>query len=207
MHYFRKVTDLETGEVRRISIGEHLTVTEAAQRFGVARSSLVKVLLYLGVFQKEFDAVAGEHRYRLRPEAEKKGMGYRIMGPHGPFDVLAPTTLEWLEEDLKGFLAAATANPDAIAALQALDTFNSGRLHKLDTEGKVRWMVDHFPDVPVSQVAKGLGVSASFVHRCMRKREDQRCRALAELQRPISNVHGFPVGFRDPSTDTRSLAA
>lgn len=204
MHYFRKVTDLETGEVRRISIGEHLTVTEAAQRFGVARSSLVKVLLRLNIFQKEFDTVAGEHRYRLRPEAQTKGMGYRIMGKHGPFDVLAPTTLDWIEEDLKALLSASTADTKTIAALQALDTFDQGRTHKLDLEGKVRWVVDHFPEVSPSQVAKGLGVSEQIIHRYLTRRREQLERALARLKR---GVVGKGAAYSDPSQDLMPLAA
>lgn len=173
MHYFRKVTDLESGEVRRVSIGEHLTFTEAAQRFGVTRRSLIKVLVELRLCQKEFDEVAGEHRYRLHPEAQRKGLGYRIMGPHGPFDVLAPTALSWIEEDLKGFLAATTFDKETVAALQALDAFDAQRLNKLDVEGKVRWLADHFPNLQVRQLAKGLGVSERVVHRYRTKRDDQ----------------------------------
>lgn len=178
MDYFRKVADLETGEVRTISIGEHLTFTEAAQRFGVARSSLIKILLHLGLCQKEFDAVAGEYRYRLHPAAQKKGLGYRIMGPHGPFDVLAPTALEWIEADLKALLSATTMDQPTIAALQALDRFEAGRSERLDVEGRVRWLKDHFPDLPVRQVAKGLGVSERIVHRYLKKQDDQLRRAL-----------------------------
>lgn len=186
MHYFRKVTDLETGEVRKISIGEHLTFTEAAQRFGVTRPALIKVLLELNLCQKEFDEVAGEHRYRLHPEAQRKGLGYRIMGPHGPFDVLSPTALSWIEEDLKGFLAATTFDKETISALQALDTFDAQRLNKLDVEGKVRWLADHFPDLQVRQLAKGLGVSERVVHRYRTKRDDQLRRLRrGQLLQPV----------------------
>lgn len=183
MHYLRKVTDLETGEVKTISIGEHLTFTEAAQKFGVSRSSFRNVLLHLGLCQKEFDPVAGESRYRLRPEAVKKGLGYRIMGPHGPFDVLSPSALEWIEEDLKALLAATSFDKPTIVALQALDSFEADRHHKLDVEGKVRWLADHFPDLVVRQVAKGLGVCERLVHRYRTKQDDQLQRAWEKRRR------------------------
>ena len=185
MDYFRKVADLETGEVRTISIGEHLTFTEAAQRFNVARSSLIKILLHLGLCQKEFDEVAGEHRYRLHPSAQKKGLGYRIMGPHGPFDVLAPTALEWIEADLKALLPATTLDKPTIAALQALDRFEATRTERLDVEGRVRWLWDHVPNLSVRQVAKGLGVSERIVHHYLKKRDDQLRRALKRRFRPL----------------------
>ncbi|MGE5475160.1 MAG: hypothetical protein ACM3Q1_00765 [Bacteroidales bacterium] len=195
MHYFRKVTDLETGEVRKISIGEHLTFTEAAQRFKVTRSTLIKVLLHLGLVQQEYDPVANKHRHRLHPEAVKKGLGYRLMGPHGPFDVLAPTALEWIEEDLKALLAATTLDKPTIEALQALDRFDGARAGKLDVEGKVRWLVDHFPNLPVRQMAKGLGVSERVVHRYLDKRRDQLQRALERKNRPLPDL---PRPTEDP---------
>lgn len=195
MHYFRKVTDLETGEVKKISIGEHLTFTEAAQRFKVTRSTLIKVLQHLGLVQQEYDPVANKHRHRLHPEAVKKGLGYRLLGPHGPFDVLAPTALDWIEEDLKALLAATTLDKPTIAALQALDQFDRGRTEKLDVEGKVRWLVDHFPDLPIRQMARGLGVSESIVHRYLNKRRDQLQRALEQKRRPLRTM---PQPTEDP---------
>lgn len=207
MHYLRKVTDLETGEVKTITIGEHLTFTEAAQKFGVSRSSFRNVLLHLGLCQKEFDPVAGENRYRLHPEAVKKGLGYRIMGPHGPFDVLSPSALEWIEEDLKGLLAATTLDRPTITALQALDSFEANRACKLDVEGKVRWLADHFPALPVHQVAKGLGVSREIVHRYLKKRSDQLRRGCERRTRSLPDSGPLVVTCYAPLQDFLPLAA
>ena len=207
MHYIRKVTDLETGEVRTVSIGEHLTFTEAAQRFNVARTSLIKVLLLLGVCQREFDPVAGEYRNRLHPEAQKKGLGYRILGPHGPFDVLAPSALVWIEADLKAFLAATTLDRATITALQALDAFDANRLHRLDVEGKARWLTDHFPGLPVRQVAKGLGVSERLVHRYLTRRERQIAEKRKRLREAVGGLSTSVPRYSDPSQDFLPLAA
>ena len=173
MHYFRKVTDLETGEVHRISIGEHLPFAEAAQRFGVSQSTLVKVLLHLGLCQREYDPVAKSHRHRLHPEAVKKGLGFRIMGKHGPFDVLSPTALEWIEEDLKPLLAATELDLSTREAFQALNAFEADPLLKMGLEGEVYWLVNKFPELPVRQMAKGLGVSERLVHRYLDRRRKQ----------------------------------
>lgn len=173
MHYFRRVTDLETGEVHRISIGEHLTFDEAAHRFGVSRPTLIKVLLELKLCRPEYDAVAKSHRNRLHPEAVKKGLGFRIMAKHGPFDVLAPTALEWIEEDLKALLAATALDPSTREAFQTLNAFENDALLKMNPEGRVFWLANAFPDLPVRQMAKGLGISERLVHRYLDRRRKQ----------------------------------
>ncbi|EPY02312.1 hypothetical protein [Magnetospirillum fulvum] len=208
MHYIRRVTDLETGEVKTISLGEHLPFTEAAAKFGVTRPTLVKVLLQLGLVQKEFDTVARENRYRLHPEAEKKGLGKRLMGPHGPFDVLCPSALEWLEADLKAILAASTFDRATVTALQALDAYDAERLSKLDVEGKVLWLIYHFPDLPVRQMAQGLGVSERLVHRYLTKRRDQLERASKRMAGEVFTPAEPEVEPKaEPEADRQSLAA
>lgn len=207
MQYFRKVTDLETGEVKTVSLGEHLTFTEAAQRFNVARSSLIKALLHLGLCQKEFDPVAGEYRHRLHPEAQKKGLGYRLLGPRGPFDVLAPSALEWIEADLKGLLAATTFDRSTIVALQTLDGFDADRLHRLDVEGKIRWLDDHFPGLPVRQMAEGLGISESLFHRIRKKRADQVQQARERLRGSLVSHAPSAAPYTDPSQHVLPLVA
>ncbi len=199
MHYFREVTDLETGEVHRISIGEHLTFTEAAERFQISRSSLIKALLHLNLCQKEYDKVAREFRYRLHPEAVKKGMGYRIMGKHGPFDVLSPSSLEWLGEDLKALLSVTEQDKETVEAFQALRDFEADPLLKMDLEGRVYWLVNNFPRLQVRQMAKGLGVSERVIHRYLARRRSQIERSSAWRRQPNVEASGEPeVSPREP---------
>jgi predicted DNA-binding protein (UPF0251 family) len=199
MHYFRDVTDLEPGEAHRLSIGEHLTFTDAAQRFQISRSSLIKVLLHLNLCQKEYDKVAGEFRHRLHPEAVKKGMGCRIMGKHGPFDVLSPITLEWLEEDLKALLSVTELDRQTVEAFQALREFEADPLLKMDLEGKVYWLTNRFPMLQVRQMAKGLGVSERVIHRYLARRRSQLERASAWKRLPKAEASGEPeVSLREP---------
>lgn len=129
------------------------------------------------------------------------------MGPRGPFDVLSPAALEWIEEDLKALLAATTFDRPTITALQALDSFDADRACKLDVEGKVRWLADHFPDLPVNQVAKGLGVSREIVHRYLKKRNDQLRRASERRRRSFPDSGSLSVTHQDPSQGFLPLAA
>lgn len=185
MHFFRKVTDLETGEVYRLSIGEHLTFTEAAQRFQVSRSTLIKALLHLRLCQREYDPIAKSHRHRLHPDAVKKGLGFRIMGKHGPFDRLSPTALEWIEEDLKALIAATELDPPTREAFLALGMFERDPLLKMDIEGKVYWLMNNFPNIPVCQMAKRLGVSERIVHRYLTRRWEQLRRSSERRSLPL----------------------
>lgn len=181
MMYRRKVTDLETGEVKTVHIGDHLTFSEAANKFGVTRRSFTKVLTDLNLCQREWDEVAGQHRNRLPHEAVEKGLGYRIMGEHGPFDVLSPIALKWIEEDLSAILVAASQDPASQEAFQSLNAFIANRPKGLDVEGKVLWLMDHYPKLPTGRISEGLGVSKSLVHRYKRKREDQLERLIRRL--------------------------
>lgn len=174
MIYRRKIPDLETGEIHTIHIGDHLTFTEAAVKFGVTRKAFTKVLTRLNLCQREWDEVAGQFRNRLHPAAVEKGLGYRIMAKHGPFDVLTPAALEWIAEDLSAILVATSQDPASQEAFQALNTFIANRQACLDVEGKVRWLLDCYPKLPVGRISEGLSVSASLVHRYRNKRDDQR---------------------------------
>ncbi|KZB52425.1 hypothetical protein [Thalassospira xiamenensis] len=177
MEYFRKVTDLETGNVYKISIGEHRTFTETAAHFEVARSSLIKVLLELGVCQKEYDAVIREYRHRLHPDAAKKGLGYRLMGPKGPFDVLSPTAIEWIGEELQDLLKSTSISPETRHALSKLQLFDTQYRERMNLEGRVRWLFYHFPDLNRTEVAKALCVSRTIVQRYIKIQQDQLRRA------------------------------
>ncbi len=174
MKYFKTVTDLETGKLRKISIGEHLTVSEAAIHFGVTRDSLMKVLLHLRICHKEWDKVAGQHRHLMCDEAVKKGLGFRALGEHGPYVVLSPSAISLLKDDLPAFLMAATRHKPTQKALMELEQQDKQLREPLDVEGKVRWLIDHHPNLSIRKAAGGIGVSESYFSRMMKKQRDQR---------------------------------
>ena len=168
MIYTRQVTDYETGEVFRISLGEHLTFTEVAKKLEVTRPVLNKAMMEGGLCQKEFDAVAGFYRVRLHPDAVEKGLGFRIISQHGPFDVLSPLGQELTEESLRAYLIA-NSPTQWRPAFDALWDYEGERqrhgLGKMQAQMRVCWLLDHFGDIPADVIAKGIGVSWQLVYR------------------------------------------
>ncbi|WNK00414.1 hypothetical protein L2D14_03065 [Thalassospiraceae bacterium LMO-JJ14] len=103
-------------------------------------------------------------------------MGYRIIGEHGPFDVLSPLCREIIEDDLKAFLASQCPSrwTPVFDALSDFEGFRKGEgMSKLDPQMKVCWIVDHFGEVPAEIIAKGIGVGKSLVYRYLEYRKRQ----------------------------------
>lgn len=192
MEYKKKYTDLETGKVVTTSIGDHLPFREVAAKFQISRSTLIKVMTELGLCQKEYDPVALAYRNRLVPEAAEKGMGFRILGEYGPFDVLSPIAIEYIQENLAEMLEKTALDKATRDALSALREHEQQRRTNLNTEGKVRWLLDYFPNVELTQLAAGLGISRQVVHRYKKKKEDQLKRALRRRTAPLHEVFDWP---------------
>lgn len=114
------------------------------------------------------------------------------MGKHGPFDVLSPSTLEWLEDDLKALLSVTALDKQTIEAFQALRDFEADPMLKMDLEGKVYWLVNRFPMIQVRQMAKGLGVSERVIHRYLARRRSQIERSSAWRRLPSGEALGEP---------------
>ena len=146
----------------------------------------------LGLCQREYDPVAHSHRNRLKPEAALKGLGFRIMGLHGPFDVLSPIGIEYVKEHLHEMLERVSIDQATRKALQAMKEYEERRLTALDTEGRVRWLIDHFPNLELTEIAKGLGISRQLVHRYKKKKEDQLKRSLRGRTAPLHESFDWP---------------
>ena len=200
MQYTRSITDYETGEVHRISIGEHLTITESAQKLKVSRKALTETLLRMDICQREFDEVAEKPRIRLHPEAAEKGLGFRIMGKHGPFDVLSPLCREIIEDDLKAYLASVSPERwrPAFATLADYERFRADqKMSKLDPRMRVSWLVDHYDDIPSQVIAGGIGVGKSLVYRYLDERQQQLDSAMHPFKlRPEKGTAAY-YGFTE----------
>ncbi|WP_417321255.1 hypothetical protein [Emcibacter sp.] len=188
MQYTRKITDQQTGEVFEIKLGEHLTFTEAAKKLKIRRSSFIKVMLNMGICQKEYDPTGKQYRHRLKPEAEQKGLGFRIYGEHGPFDVLSPMAVDWITDELTERLVDSNIDEDTKGAIKALKAFAAQTKEGLDTEGNVRWLLDYYPNLPVTEVGKGLGVSRELVHRYQARRNDQLAYSRRKRSAPLGEA-------------------
>lgn len=195
MNYTRLETDYETGEVFRIDIGEHLTFSELAKKLEVSRSVLTKAMLEIGLCQREFDEVADKYRNRLHPSAVKKELGHRIMGVHGPFDVLSPIGQEVAINGLKDYLFHNSADSwrPMFAAMMAYQEDRKAYDKGVFTaQMKVCWLLDHVCDVPINVIADGLGVSEGLVYKFVRIRNSQ-LEEDRRLQLMYRNYGSYPV--------------
>ena len=197
MKYNRKITDLDTGEIISISLGEHRTITETADHLKVSRKSLTEVLLKMEICRREYDEVAGKTRIRLHPDAVESGLGYRIMGPHGPFDVTTPLCLEVIKDELKKHLKSKcpTKWHPVFNALHDFETWRAKeKMSELTPQMKVCWIVDQFGDVPPETIAKGIGVANSLVYRYLSYRKKQLAGEMHPLKRKLKRETGVPFG-------------
>jgi hypothetical protein len=199
MTYTRKVTDLDTGETRWENLGPHLPLTDAALQMGYGPRSFRRMLVELGLLQREHDAKAGEDRHRLSPWAVANGFGIRvdrkwIKHRDGlvPFDVLSPEGMDYVRENLSSAVAKvrrAAAGP-AQDAREALSKYEQARGRALDPEGRVRWIQHHFAGLTEREVAEALGVSQALVNRYGNRRRKQVGVLKATLAKPLADVRG-----------------
>lgn len=198
MEYTRKVTDLDTGETKWLPLGEHLTLTEAATRFGVGPRKFREALLHLGLLSREMDDRGEQHRCRLTPEAVRSGFGLRhdrfgLVGEteRHPFDVLSPLGMDYVKDHLPAALAAFDAPPEKVtAAVVALAGFERERLSSLSPEMRAAWVADHFPALAAGEVAAAIGVSRQLVERYLKRRKRQLEEAMARRGLPGRETEG-----------------
>ncbi|MFO1083790.1 MAG: hypothetical protein U1E21_04440 [Reyranellaceae bacterium] len=189
MQYTRKLIDLDTGEKKWIELGDHQTLTEVAHDLAIGERHFRTVLLHMGILQREWDERSRQFRNRLTPGAVQSGFGIRHdnKGFHSdpdrsPFDVLSPEGVEFVKDHLRASLDAVGALPaDAREAFAALSKADERRLSETTPEMRVCWLDQHYPGLAASIVAKGLGVSATVVHRYRERRQDQLRRAERAL--------------------------
>jgi hypothetical protein len=199
MKYMRKVTDLDTGKVSWIDLGDHRPLSEVAKAVGLGPRRLRDVLAHMGLLSREWDDRSQQHRFRLTPGAVESGFGIRHdnKGFHYdpdriPFDVLSPTGVEYVRDHLPAALAALSELPgDVRDALAALGAFAAPRNTAMTPEMRVYWLTCRYPNIGPSQVAQGLGISETLVHRYRARRERQirdaeKAAVFAPAWRPLS---------------------
>ena len=187
MLYSTNTLDRATGEMVSTSLGEWLTVTEVGRLHGAGPRRTRQVLVHMGFLAPE------GRRYRLPLEAVAKGCGKRLKNPSTgqPFDTVSPegqrlVALGWADAaaDLE---AEERGEPEVVEASAALESFAAHRTTGLDTEGRVRWLFDHFPDLDPRQVAEAVCVSRQLVERYAARRKEQvaakRAAMVQELPR------------------------
>jgi hypothetical protein len=186
MNYTRQVTDLDTGAKSWLDLGDHRPLTEVAKDLGVGSQTFRKALLQMGLLQREFDERSKQHRNRLTAGAVDSGFGVRHDNKGfqqdldcTPFDVLSPSGVAYVRDYLPMALVEIGRLPAGVAnALETLRAFEAKRkVGSMTPEMRVCWLADHHPDLGPADVAAGVGVSETLVHRYRARQIDQR-RAL-----------------------------
>lgn len=214
MNYVRQVTDLDTGKKSWIDLGDHRPLSDVAKDFGIGPRRFRDALDYLGLLSREWDDRSQQHRFRLTPGAVASGFGIRHDNKgfqydpdRTPFDVLSPVGVEYVREHLPAALAALSELPgDVRDAFAALGAFEARRLTAMTPEMRVCWLTCRYPSLGPSDIAQGLGISETLVHRYRARRERQirdaeRAAAVTPAWRPRSEgptkaglAHALTVG-------------
>lgn len=176
MQYSSELFDRETGELKVVSDGDWVTVTELGAINGVGRHRVRSILVAMDVLQLEG---TGDHnRHRLTPWMVERGWGKRIERRHAvPFDVIGPEGRTWIADRWAAAVVEADSLKSALTshAERSLEHFqiDRGRMG-MTIEEQVSWLTDHFPALSQQDIALALSVSQQLVSRYMRTREEQR---------------------------------
>lgn len=176
MIYTTEEIDRSTGDLREVSLGDWLTVTELGTLYGVGSRKIRTILHHMGLLRPE-----GQHgSYRLTPHAVAQGLGKRIGKSKSgwPFDVLSPRCQELIdqiwEETLADLECDLNSDPHVTEAQAALATFKAIRQSPVEAQQEVCWMKDHYPGMLHKQVATVLDISPALVTRYAEQRRKER---------------------------------
>ena len=176
MIYTAEVLDRSTGDLKEVSLGSWITVTELAGLYNVGPKQIRVILHHMGLLQSE-----GQHGwYRLTRRAVEQGLGKRINKSKSrhPFDVISPSGQALIdqvwEETVADLRRERCSDPQPAKARATLIAFKATRLSPMTTQEEVCWMKDHYSDMPHEQIASALEISPGLVSRYTNKRREQR---------------------------------
>ncbi|ESX29462.1 MULTISPECIES: hypothetical protein [unclassified Mesorhizobium] len=184
MQYTAEVLDRASGDLKLVSLGDWITVTEYGERKGVGRRKVRAVLTQVGLLREETEApISGKSRVtrrRLTREAVEQGLGKRIYPAkegNYPFDVLSPEGQAWIDarwdEGVAAISSAIASSPLAEEAKACWEKFRAIRRSELTSQMEVCFLLDHFPDLPQVDISRITGVSERMVSRYVTIRADQ----------------------------------
>lgn len=177
MHYTAEVLDRATGDLKEVSLGEWITVTELGEQYGVGKRKIRSILHHMGLLQSE-----GQHgRYRLTAHAVEQGLGKRIEKARKskwPFDVISPEGQRLIasiwHETVADLEHERLSDPLVQAADAALQAFKAQRFTPMETQQVVCWLQNHFSDLTFQQIADLIGVERPLVSRYANQQKKRR---------------------------------
>lgn len=175
--FFETHTDYETGEIYKVSLGIHYTITEAAEQLETTGNYFRKALVHAGILQSELDGNGEKRRLKLTETHLHKRTGLHCSGMSGNFVVLTPKGMEEAINALRKYAEFIANGPERLA-VQCLHLYESHRhkngLSALSSRMKVCWLADYFPDLSQVQVARIVLIGKG----CVSKYLGQRCVSL-----------------------------
>lgn len=192
MEYTSEVLDRTTGDLKIITLGNWITVTELGRQYGLGSRKIRSILHHLGMLQSE------KKRLRLTPKAVALGYGKRHDNPKKikhPFDVISPLGQKVVAENLGWVMGdmdqEKRSKPQLLVASQAFESFKGQRQTEVTTQMGVCWIRDHFPDLTQDEIAGLVDAPQSLVNRYARlqgKQRDFARRQQGILQQPIAKL-------------------
>lgn len=212
MEYTTEVLDRTTGDLKTVSLGNWVSVTEYGVLKGVGPRQVRAILSHLGLLQERLEVsksgTSRVARRRLTDEAVKAGLGKRNYPKKAgtyPFDVLSPKGQEWIDQkwdDAVQTMAAETASsPMVTAATECLDRFKASRRSDMTPQMEVCFLSDHFPDLLQVDMCRITGASPRMVSLHVNTRADQIRAWKAWRMAPLPNTK--TVTFNPDLSDTR----
>lgn len=183
MEYFTEVLDRSSGELRTVSRGDWVPITELGAMYGAGRRETRTILRAMGFLHVEG---GGSHqRHRLCPWVVERGWGKRHERKHAaPFDVVGPDARAWIAARWGDTVAALEANKgepvkEAAVALEAFreerDQFRRQHGHApMSPEEMVSWLSYHRPSLTQADVASVVNITQQLVSRYVARAADQR---------------------------------
>ncbi|MBU0584017.1 MAG: hypothetical protein KKA82_04055 [Alphaproteobacteria bacterium] len=198
MEYTTEVLDRTTGDLKTVSLGNWLKVSEYGATKGVGPRRTKSILTHLGLLQEERETSASGRgivtRRRLTPDAVKAGLGKRIYPRKTgsfPFDVLSPEGQAWADlrwdHAVADIAAKVAADPMVSHAKERLDRLKTTRRSELTPQMEVCFLSDFFPDLAQVDICRITGAPPRMVSLYVNTRADQlrawrawKCKQLPE---------------------------
>ncbi|WP_152536033.1 hypothetical protein [Mesorhizobium loti] len=184
MEYTTEVLDRTTGDLKTVSLGSWISVTEYGASKGVGSRQVRAILSHLGLLQEQLEVSKSGNsrvtRRRLTNEAVKAGLGkciYPKKAGSYPFDVLSPEGQSWADlrwdDAVKTMASEIASNPIATTAKECLDQFKLSRLSDMTPQMEVCFLSDHFSDLLQVDICRITGASPRMVSLHVNTRADQ----------------------------------
>lgn len=194
MEYFAEVLDRSSGELKTVSRGDWVPITEFGAMYGARRRETRTILRSMGFLNVEG---GGAHqRHRLCEWVVERGWGKRIERKHAaPFDVVGPDGRAWIAARWAETITAIEAKKsdpvrEAASAFEAFrkdrDQFRREHGHApMSPEEMVSWLGYHRPLLSQVEIASVANITQQLVSRYVTRAVEQR-KELRRLRRRSS---------------------